>query len=137
MTVGDRGLRAAEPEACGPGRRSCRLRPHRDGAELVDPGDRAAARSDRDDVDHRATTGRPPTSVSVVSRIRPPSIKATSYDVPPTSAQIDVLVAELARESQAADHAAGGPDSSVRIGRSAARSAEMTPPFDCISASGR
>ena len=53
MGVGDRRLVATAPVAHGAGNRPCRARSYTQAAVRTDPGDRAAARADGDDVDHR------------------------------------------------------------------------------------
>ena len=107
MAVGDRGFGAAEPEARGSWRRARRVRPHPDGAELVDPRDRAAAGSDRDDVDHGADDGS--AADLRLGRLEDPAA-VDQRNVVRRAADVradDVLVAELACEREAADDAAG------------------------------
>ena len=52
--VGERRARVAGAVAGRPGKRTGAFRPHLEQATLVDARDRAAARSDRRDLDHRA-----------------------------------------------------------------------------------
>ena len=104
MTVGSV---PPSPKHAGPGDAPADSRPHADGAELVDPRDRAAAGSDRDDVDHGTDDG-PPADLGL-GRLEN-AAAVDQGDVVGRAADVradDVLVAELACECETADHAAG------------------------------
>src|SRR6185369_4984062 len=80
-------------------------------------------------------TGNPATTASFVVRIEPPSQSATSVDVPPMSNVMMFANPEVSADRNAPTTPPDGPERIVRTGSTAARSAEILPPDDCITRS--
>src|SRR2546423_3392151 len=77
-------------------------------------------------------TGNPATIDSVVV-LGSPDNSATSLDVPPISNVIAFAIPASCAAYKAPVTPPAGPDRIVVTGRNAAFSAEMIPPFDCIT----
>ncbi len=77
-------------------------------------------------------TGKRSIRLSVVNCGRRSSIRLTSVEVPPASSVRMLRYPARSPMKIAASTPAAGPDSSVVTGRSAARRAVTTPPFDCM-----
>ncbi len=123
--VGDGGRGAAAPVARGPGHRPRALRPDVEDAARVHPGDRAAARAERVDVDARQRDLARPTALSPVRCGSPPSSSAMSVLVPPMSKVMRLpspssrarVPAARDAAGRAGEHRARGQAHRVRDGR--------------------
>src|ERR1044072_4197665 len=78
-------------------------------------------------------TGSPATLASFVVRIEPLSQSATSVEVPPMSNVITFWIPADWAARKAPTTPPEGPERIVRTGSTAAISAEMLPPEDCIT----
>ena len=128
VRVGYRRFRASHVVARGPRRRAGTLGTHLQEAVHVDPGDRAAARADRVDVERRYAQreARERTVLNLRRRSVPQQahVRAGTADIEGDH----IRKACGPGASGGTDDPCGGPESAVRIGRRRAIASDIKPP---------